>query len=128
VVQIKPGSDKSFSSLLSAFGRQNLTAGASHGFGESFGIVLLEAMAASLPVVAFNISGYNDVVSNLNDGLLATPRDVHDLTEKLELLVTSAKLRRELGSNGLKKAKKYTWEIIAKRNIEYYKKLWENKK
>jgi phosphatidylinositol alpha-mannosyltransferase len=97
-------------------------------FGESFGIVLLEAMAASLPVVAFNISGYNDVVSNLNDGLLATPRDVHDLTEKLELLVTSAKLRRELGSNGLKKAKKYTWEIIAKRNIEYYKKLWENKK
>ena len=97
-------------------------------FGESFGIVLLEAMAAGLPVVAFNISGYNDVVSNLNDGLLAEPRDTHDLYEKLEMLITSGKLRGELGRKGLAKSKKFTWESIAKRNIAYYKKLWEGKK
>ncbi len=97
-------------------------------FGESFGIVLLEAMASAVPVVAFNISGYNDVVSNLSDGLLAEPRNIHDLAEKLELLITDKKLRRTLGSNGLKKARKFTWKEIAARNIAYYKKLWENKK
>lgn len=97
-------------------------------FGESFGIVLLEAMAAGLPVVAFNISGYNDVVSNMSDGLLAEPRDVRDLAMKLEMLITDKKLRKELGNNGLKKSRRFTWESIAKRNIEFYKKLWKRKK
>jgi len=84
-------------------------------FGESFGIVLLEAMANAIPVVAFNISGYNDVVSNLDDGLLAIPRDARDLQEKIELLLKKPELRKELGSRGLIKARRYTWEKIAKK-------------
>ncbi len=97
-------------------------------FGESFGIVLLEGMAASLPVVAFNISGYNDVVANLEDGLLANPRDVHDLYEKLELLISHPSLIREIGARGRQKAKRFTWESIAKRNIHYYKQIWEKER
>jgi phosphatidylinositol alpha-mannosyltransferase len=93
-------------------------------FGESFGIVLLEAMASAVPVVAFNISGYNDVVSNMDDGLLANPRDVHDLYEKLELLIKHPEMRKELGRRGLEKARRFTWEKIALRNINYYKKVW----
>jgi phosphatidylinositol alpha-mannosyltransferase len=86
--------------------------------------VLLEAMANAVPVVAFNISGYNDVVSNMDDGLLANPRDVHDLYEKLELLIKYPGLRHELGRHGLIKARKFTWEKIAQRNINYYKAVW----
>ena len=94
-------------------------------FGESFGIVLLEAMANAVPVVAFNISGYNDVVSNMDDGLLANPRDVHDLYEKLELLIKYPALRHELGRHGLIKARKFTWEKIAQKNINYYRETWK---
>lgn len=94
-------------------------------FGESFGIVLLEAMASGIPVVAFNISGYNDVVSNLENGLLAIPRDVHDLTEKLELLIKDPNLRKELGSKGLIKARNHTWKTIAKKNIAFYHKIYD---
>ncbi len=96
-------------------------------FGESFGIVLLEAMAAGLPVVAFNISGYNDVVANLEDGLLAIPRDVHDLYEKLELLISHPALIKELGKRGRMKAKRFTWETIAKRNIKFYNEVFKTK-
>jgi len=92
-------------------------------FGESFGIVLLEAMANGIPVIAFNISGYNDVVSNLENGLLAIPKDVHDLTEKLELLIRDPVLRQELGKKGLIKARNHTWEKIAKKNIAFYYKI-----
>lgn len=94
-------------------------------FGESFGIVLLEAMANGIPVVAFNISGYNDVVSNLENGLLAIPRDVHDLTEKLELLIKETDLRKELGSKGLIKARNHTWKKIAEKNIVFYHKIYD---
>ncbi len=94
-------------------------------FGESFGIVLLEAMAAGVPVVAFNISGYNDVVSNMDDGLLARPRDVHDLSQKLELLITKKPVMLELGARGRIKAKRHAWPEIAKRNLEFYKTIWE---
>jgi len=97
-------------------------------FGESFGIVLLEGMSASLPVIAFNISGYNDVVANLEDGLLAIPRDVHDLYEKLELLIRRPELIKEIGAKGRLKAKKLTWRSIAKRNIHFYKQIWEKER
>lgn len=95
-------------------------------FGESFGIVLLEAMANAIPVVAFNISGYNDVVSNIENGLLAIPKDVHDLTEKLELLIKYPNLRKELGNKGLIKARNHTWEKIAKKNIVFYHKIYDS--
>ncbi len=94
-------------------------------FGESFGIVLLEAMASEVPVVAFNISGFDDVVSNMNEGLLAAPRDVHDLAQKLELLIKNPELRRELGSRGFEKARAFTWSKIARQYIDYYKQCWE---
>jgi phosphatidylinositol alpha-mannosyltransferase len=94
-------------------------------FGESFGIVLLEAMASGIPAVAFNISGYNDVIANLEDGLLAIPRDVHDLYEKLELLIRHPLLINELGTKGRAKADKHTWEGIAQKNLEFYRHNWE---
>ncbi|PKL90979.1 MAG: hypothetical protein CVV21_10580 [Candidatus Goldiibacteriota bacterium HGW-Goldbacteria-1] len=96
-------------------------------FGESFGIVLLEAMSAGVPVVAFNISGYNDVVSNMDDGFLAQPRDVHDLSQKLEILITKKPIMLELGARGRIKAKRHAWPEIAKKNLEFYKTVWNKK-
>jgi phosphatidylinositol alpha-mannosyltransferase len=97
-------------------------------FGESFGIVLLEAMASEKPVVAFDISGYRDVVDNNVNGLLAEPKNVHDLFKKLEFLVTNTPLRKKLGKNGLKKAGKFTWKKIAAKNIAFYNKIISERK
>src|SRR5208337_2839694 len=93
-------------------------------FGESFGIVLLEAMATGIPVVAFDIPGYKDVVSDKKDGLLAKSRDVVDLYGKLDVLVNDRALRKKIGAQGIIKAHNFTWEKIAKMNIQYYKKIW----
>ncbi|HEX2391293.1 MAG TPA: glycosyltransferase family 4 protein, partial [Solirubrobacterales bacterium] len=52
--------------------------------GESFGMVLTEAFAAGTPVIASNIAGYNDVVSNGHDGMLVPPADPQRLAEELQ--------------------------------------------
>ena len=54
--------------------------------GESFGMVLIEAMAAGTGVVASAIAGYSDVVTNGVDGILVPPADPQALAEELQLL------------------------------------------
>ena len=49
--------------------------------------------------------------------------DVGGLSQKIERLMTDERLRNKLARAGLKTAKDYTWEVIAKRLDEYYKKL-----
>ncbi|MEI7541988.1 MAG: glycosyltransferase family 4 protein [bacterium] len=97
-------------------------------FGESFGIVLLEAMASGKPVVAFDISGYRDVVDNNTNGLLAVPKSVKSLYKKLEILIKSKTLRQKLGKNGLLKTRNFTWKKIAARNLSFYKKIMNTRK
>ena len=82
---------------------------------ESFGIVLLEAMASGVPVIASDIPGYRRVISHEIDGLLTNPKDPDALAEAIVALGSSRSFRRELGSSGRKKALQYDWPIIAKR-------------
>jgi phosphatidylinositol alpha-mannosyltransferase len=97
-------------------------------FGESFGIVLLEAMASGKPIVASGISGYRDVVDNNINGLLSAPKDIHSLYEKLESLIVDIKLRQKLGKNGLAKARNFTWKKIAAANLDFYRKIIHERK
>lgn len=90
---------------------------------ESFGIVLLEAMAASKPVVATNIPGYAGVVSRDVDGLLVAPKDVRTLIGALDLLIKDKRLREELGRNGRQKAEQYSWDKVALRVMDYYEEV-----
>jgi phosphatidylinositol alpha-mannosyltransferase len=87
---------------------------------ESFGIVLLEAMAAGKPIVASNIEGYSSVMSHGQEGLLVPPRDEEALQESLETLLGDAALREEMGSRGIQTATLYDWEKVTARIIEYY--------
>ncbi len=88
--------------------------------GESFGIVLLEAMAMAKPIVASNIEGYAGVVTHEVDGLLVPPRDEKALAQALISLITGKSLRREMGDRGRLKALDYSWEHIAQRVLDYY--------
>ena len=85
---------------------------------ESFGMVLIEAMACAKPVVASNIPGVRSVVDDGIDGLLINPRDVNDITEKIQDLLNSPQKRDEMGLKGRKKVEeKYTISITTK-NLE----------
>lgn len=90
---------------------------------ESFGIVLLEAMALGKPVVASNIEGYASVLSHGEEGLLSPPRDERGLSLALLTLLTDAGLRRQMGQKGLVTASRYGWQHVARRVGDYYQKV-----
>ena len=91
--------------------------------GESFGIVLLEAMAMGKPIVASNIEGYASVVNHGVEGLLVPPRDKKSLAQALISLMTDESLRHQIGAKGRAKALDYGWQQVAQRVYDYYIKV-----
>ena len=87
---------------------------------ESFGIVLLEAMAIGKPVVASNIEGYANVVAHGAEGLLVPPKDGKMLAQALISLMNDESLRQQMGARGQLKSKGYGWERLAQRVLDYY--------
>ncbi len=81
--------------------------------GESFGMVLIEAMAAGTGVVASAIAGYSDVVTNGVDGILVPPADPQALAEELQLLAHEPERIRAMGEAGRRSAERYAWPRIA---------------
>ena len=90
---------------------------------ESFGIVLLEAMASGLPIVASAIEGYSNVITNEHDGLLFEPKNEDSLIKSIEKLLNDIDLRQKLSKNALNTAQNFKWSIIANRVMEYYLKI-----
>lgn len=87
---------------------------------ESFGIILLEAMATGKPVVASSISGYSTVVSHGVDGLLVPPKQEVPLAQAISTLIRSEELRKKMGEQGIKKSANFGWEYISRRIMNYY--------
>ena len=87
---------------------------------ESFGIVLLEAMAAGKPVVASDIEGYRGVLTEGEEGLLFKNTDVGSLAAALETLIQEPLLRAKMGQRGRATAEKHRWQVVAGQVEEYY--------
>lgn len=79
---------------------------------ESFGIVLLEAMASATPVVASDIAGYRWVVEPGTEGLLVPPRSPKHLADALVTLAQDPNRRRQMGAAGRLKAERYDWRVV----------------
>jgi len=90
---------------------------------ESFGIVLLEAMAVGRPVVATDIEGYNSVLTDGVEGRLVPPRDEKMLARALVSLLTNEPLRQEMAARARLKAMEYSWEHVAQRVLNYYTRI-----
>jgi phosphatidylinositol alpha-mannosyltransferase len=88
--------------------------------GESFGMVLIEAMAAGTGVVASAIAGYSDVVTNGVDGVLVPPADPQALAEELQLLAHEPERIKAMGEAGRRSAERYSWPRIAEEVAEVY--------
>ena len=79
---------------------------------ESFGIVLLEAMASGIPVVASDIPGYRNVVTHLKNGILVPPKNPGKLAEAIIELAEDINLKDKLISEGRAKALTYDWPVV----------------
>ena len=88
--------------------------------GESFGIVLLEAMAAGAPVVASDIDGYRDVVTHGATGLLATPRSPDAVADAISRVLDEPGLAGRLAAAGKQMAQRYRWQRVASDVEDYY--------
>jgi phosphatidylinositol alpha-mannosyltransferase len=89
--------------------------------GESFGIVLAEAMAVGLPVVCSDIGGYRDVVRDGSEGLLVPPRDPEALAGALAGLLDNPARRAAMGEAAAVAARRYAWEVVAGEVAEVYR-------
>ncbi len=87
---------------------------------ESFGIILIEAMAVGKPIVASDVGGYATLITKGVEGYLVPPKDEQALAESLITVLKDNSLRQEMGANGRLKAQEYSWENIAQRVLDYY--------
>jgi phosphatidylinositol alpha-mannosyltransferase len=90
---------------------------------ESFGIVLLEAMAAGRAVVASDIHGYKKVVQRNVTGLLVEPKDPDAICRAVAQLVQDPALRDRLGAAGARRAVDFDWAHFAKQLVEVYEEV-----
>ncbi|MEO0088981.1 MAG: glycosyltransferase family 4 protein [candidate division WOR-3 bacterium] len=87
---------------------------------ESFGIVLLEAMACGKPIVASNIPGYQEILENNKEGFLVKPCDYQEIAKKVIELAKDNRKREEMGRLGREKALNYSWEKISEQVENFY--------
>ncbi len=88
--------------------------------GESFGMVLTEAFAAGTPVIASEIAGYSDVVTDGSDGILVPPADAQRLAEELQRMYLEPVRREAMGRAAREAASGYAWPRIAERVAQVY--------
>ncbi len=92
---------------------------------ESFGIVLLEALASGLPVVATEVPGYMSVLEPGRDSITVQPKNWRELAASLVILARDADLRRRLADYAVQKARRYSWDRVALEIVEVYEEARE---
>jgi phosphatidyl-myo-inositol alpha-mannosyltransferase len=87
---------------------------------ESFGIVLLEAMAAGTPIVCSDIHGYKGVVQRGRQGIMVPPGDAKALAGAITELLEDPGMRARMGASGLERAEQFSWERVTAKVEDYY--------
>jgi phosphatidylinositol alpha-mannosyltransferase len=91
--------------------------------GESFGVVLLEAMAAKTAVVASNLPGYANVARSNKDAILVPPGDPAVLAGALRRVLDEAPLRESLVASGSERAEGFSMVHLAERYEEIFERV-----
>lgn len=89
-------------------------------YGESFGIVLLEAMASGLVTVAGNNPGYASVLQDLGSLSLVNPKDSEEFARRLDVMLHDDELRKLWKKWARENVKQYNYPLIVDRYLEIY--------
>ncbi len=92
-------------------------------YGESFGIVLIEAMAAGLPIIAGNNEGYRKVINNGVNGILVDPNQPLQIAQAIGQLLESDQICQSLAEKSRIDAEQYSWKRIVNEIDMIYKKI-----
>lgn len=82
---------------------------------EGWGLSLMEAMACGKPVVATRVGGIPELVKNNKNGCIVNPGDTSALARRIVRLLKNEDEARDMGKEGIKTAKKYTWDKTARK-------------
>jgi phosphatidylinositol alpha-mannosyltransferase len=93
--------------------------------GESFGIVLIEAMAAAAPVLGSRISGYANVLTHGREGFFCEPKSPASIATGLVRLLSDPGLRERMGKAGQETARRYDWSIVTDQLVACYHRAME---
>jgi phosphatidylinositol alpha-mannosyltransferase len=88
--------------------------------GESFGIVLLEAMASKTTVLASDLPAFKRVLEEGKYGKLFRTNDSKDLAQSLIELLTDKQLRQDYVQKGIERANQFDWSVIVKQILDVY--------
>ena len=91
--------------------------------GESFGVVLLEGMAAQTPVVASDLPGYRNVARSGADGILVPPDDAAALAAALAKVLENPTCAERLVASGRERAEEFSMDNLAARYVELYERV-----
>ena len=90
---------------------------------ESFGLVLVEAMASGAPIVASRILGFEGVADHEKDALLVDVGDEYAFANSIQRLIEDSDLRNRLVKNGHEKVQRFGWARVADDVIDYYQEV-----
>ncbi len=89
--------------------------------GESFGIVLLEAMAASLPIVAADIAGFRTVMKDGRQGRMVPAGNAFALADAIGTLLANRRLSQAMAAEGRRTVTDFTWPVVGRRIEDIYR-------
>jgi len=96
-------------------------------FYESFGLVLLEALACGLPVIASRTGGAEDLIQDNENGfLLSSPGNIHELSRKMKELLRDRALGKRMAVRAREKISLYSWDRVAEQTMAIYQKVIGN--
>lgn len=109
--------------LVAAYRRSGVVVLPSLSSAESFGLVLLEAMAYGVPVIGSRIGGIVNLISDKENGLLVEAGNTDALAEAITTIFTDIPLRHLCINGALLKVQNYTWEMQTKKFTVVYQDL-----
>ena len=94
---------------------------------EGFGFAVLEQLAAGIPVIAYNVPGVSDMLSQIDPSLLVTPGDIEQLTSTVKtVLALNSSDYQELSQKCIQVSKNYILENLALKYLEVFEKNYSN--